>query len=65
MSNLVYQLKVTIIEKLVLNLKVRIIEGQHYFNNLHYIPDQPYMTLIIGGSGSCRTNKVLKLMKYH
>ena len=28
-----------------------------------YIPDHPYRTLIIGGSGSCKTNILLNLIK--
>ena len=29
-----------------------------------YMPDHPYMTLIIGGSGSGKTNVLLNLMKH-
>ena len=30
-----------------------------------YIPDHPYRILIIGGSGSCKTNVLLNLIKEH
>ena len=32
--------------------------------NWHYIPDHPFKTLIIGGSGSGKTNALLKLIKH-
>ena len=32
--------------------------------NRPYIPDQPYRILIVGGSGSGKTNVLLNLMKY-
>ena len=32
--------------------------------NWHYIPDHPYKTLIIGGSGSEKTNVLLNLIKH-
>ena len=31
--------------------------------NWHHIPDHPYRILIIGGSGSRKTNVLLKLIK--
>ena len=31
--------------------------------NWLYIPDHPYIILIIGGSGSCKTNALLNLLK--
>ena len=31
--------------------------------NWPYVPDQPYIILIIGGSGSWKTNVLLKLVK--
>ena len=32
--------------------------------NWHCIPDHPFKTLIIGGSGSGKTNALLKLIKH-
>ena len=32
--------------------------------NLPYIPDHPYRILIIGGSGSSKTNVLLNLIKH-
>ena len=33
--------------------------------NWSYIPDHPYRILIIGGSGSGKTNVLLNLIKHH
>ena len=32
--------------------------------NWHYIPDHPYRILVIGGSGTSKTNELLKLIKH-
>ena len=36
----------------------------NYNPNCNYIPDHPYRILIIGGSGSGKTNVLLSLIKY-
>ena len=36
----------------------------HYTPNWLYIPDHPYMNLIIGGLGSGKANVLLNLIKY-
>ena len=36
----------------------------NYNPNCTYIPDHPYRILIIGGSGSGKTNVLLNLIKY-
>ena len=51
------------LEQILNDQKLRSISRLNYPNWCHIL-DQPYKILIIGGSGSGKTNKLLNLIKY-